>query len=194
MADPVVFAKGERSTFVDSIDFESRSFPIEWQTDKDTVKICLCTGCGEKAIGVNTFYAPAWAKCRACKGEAEASGVGQAQVVQPGKTDPAKAANLADVLLNKQFAEAPPCPLCTEPTELKSVAHNPMYGPSRIIGYEKGQPVYQNDVGETVMYQCNECKTSVSYSTVHQSVYRRQNEPKNTIGEPSDRYLLGARA
>ena len=166
---------------------------IEMQTDKATVKVVPCTGCGQP-LGVNVFYAPAIAKCASCGGQAAIAGTGESVIVQAGRTDPSKAANLADCLINREFAEAV-CPKCGEATELKSVTHNPKYGPSRIVGHKGGVPVYRNDVGESVMHQCNSCRTTITMSTTHQVFYRRQNEPKPNAGRPSAwNWMLGERA
>lgn len=166
--------------------------PIEKQTDKPEGKLVPCTGC-QRALFVNAFYAPAQAKCTACKGQSATAGRGEAAIVQPGKTDPTKAANLADSLLNKAFAQAT-CPLCQEEMELKHVTHNPHYGPSHLLGYDgKGMPRYDNTTGETVLLQCNSCKTTTSYSTTAQAVYRRQNEPKPGTSRPIMGDMLGER-
>lgn len=182
----VVLIKGDRANLSEYDD------TTEWQTDKQTVKIVGCNGCG-KPIAVNAFYAPALAKCAACGHQSKSAGTGQAAIVQAGRTDPAKARNLADALINQQFGQAI-CPLCTEEMELKHIAHNSRYGPSRVVGYEKGQPLYDNDTGETVLLQCNKCKTVTSHSTTSQIVYRRQNEPKAADTAPASEYLLGARS
>jgi hypothetical protein len=165
---------------------------VQWQTDKQTAKLVPCTGCG-RPLGVNQFYAPAIAKCTGCGGQTETAGKGEAAIVQPGRTDPAKAANLADALLNKQFATAA-CPLCAEDMELKSVTHNQNYGPTRLVGYTKDGPRYDVSTGETAMLQCNGCKCVVSMSTTAPFVYRRQNEARDSAGDaPVWTSLLGAR-
>lgn len=188
-----VYAKGPREDFAKGFELAGEVQPVEFQTDKAIVKICACNSCG-RPIAVNVFYAPAIARCRACSGESADAGVGQSEIVQAGRTDPEKAARLEDCLINKAFAYAV-CPFDPEhEMELKSVTHNQNYGPSRLIGHDAKGPIYKNDVGETVMHQCNECKTSVSYATTHQMVYRRQNEPKPNAGAaPAYEYLLGPR-
>lgn len=157
--------------------------PIDVQTDKETGKLVPCTECG-RAIYVNAFYAPAIAKCSDCKPTATGSGGGNGSqaVVQAGKTDPARAANLASCLVNEHFAIAM-CPVHPDDPEhemeLKSVDHHQHYGPSELIGYDaKGRPNYrQTGIGETVMHQCLKCKATVSYSTTAQQQFRCINEP-----------------
>lgn len=157
----------------------------EFQTDKDAVKLVGCRDC-QRPLVVTTFYAAAKAICRECSGATAGNG-GTATVGQPipGSTDPAKAVNLADCLVNRQFAEAN-CPLCAEAMELKLVVHSDSYGPRQLEGYDKtGVPRYKVSVGETVTLQCNSCKTTVNMSTMHQHEYRRQNEPKKRVGMES---------
>lgn len=175
MTEPAVLAKGPREDFDAGLDGRD----IEWQTDKALVKICACTGCGAP-VGVNTFYAPAIAKCSECGHQARNAGTGQSAIVQAGRTDPEKAVNLADCLLNKGFAFAM-CPMSPDHVmELKSVSHSPTYGPSR-----RTDSGWLNDTGETVMHQCGTCKTTVAYSTTAQMVYRRLNAPRTASGDPS---------
>lgn len=199
--EPKVLAKGPREQF----EVTARGAyvlpdgrDIEMQTDKANIKIVVCIECGQP-IAVNVFYAPAIAKCAEHGGgDARASrekgaATGSQGIVQPGRTDPEKAANLADCLINKEFAEAE-CVFCRTPMELKNVSHNPAYGPRRLTGERNGIPVYKQLTGETVLLQCNHCKTTTSYSTVHTIVYRRQNEPKPSTGRRSGWVeLLGPR-
>lgn len=193
--EPKVLAKGPREQFEGT---EYGSVPIEFQTDKANVKIVVCVECGAP-LAVNVFYAPAIAKCSEHGGgekrqhRDKGSAPGSQGIVQAGKTDPEKAVNLADCLINKQFAEAV-CPLCAEVMELKNVSHNPAYGPRHLVGEKNGQLIYDQKTGETVLLQCNSCKTTTSYSTVHTIVYRRQNEPKPNTGRKSGwGELLGER-
>lgn len=147
----------------------------EVQTDKTSVKLVPCREC-RRALVVTTFFAPAKAICRSCKGETAGEGR-QATVGQPvaGQTDPAKAVNLADCLVNKHFAHAT-CPVRPDEheMELKSVNHSPQYGP----GYFVGKMWRQTDVGETVIHQCKDCLAVVTYSTTFRTKMRRQNEVK----------------
>lgn len=159
----------------DRLELEAEHPDAEIQTDKDTAKILPCANCQAELI-VSMFYAAANARCAECKGLA--SQPGQGGVVTPGKTNPADARDLMDCLLHKSFG-AMVCPVDCEhgPMELKSVSHNPRYGPSSFFGYVKGEPVYKQDgPGETTMLQCNSCKCCVSFSTTAQSVFRRVNE------------------
>lgn len=161
----------------------------EIQTDKDQVKIVPCREC-ERALVVTTFFAPAKAICRICKGET-AGDSRQATVGQPiaGSTDPAKAVNLADCLVNKHFASAL-CPVHPDEheMELKAVNHSPHYGP----GFFVGKVWRQIDVGETVIHQCKECLAVVTYSTTFRTHMRRQNEVKLKDNGPREgAYLFG---
>lgn len=157
----------------------------EYQTDKDAVKIVPCREC-HRPLVTTTFFAPAKGICRECQGETAQTNGGRATVGQPtpGQTDPAKAVNLADALVNKTFAQTR-CPVHPDDDEhvmeLVSVAHSEHYGPSRFMGWDKGKPVYQQTgVGETATLQCQhgDCKATVVFSTTAQQRYRRQNEPK----------------
>lgn len=175
--------------------------PIEVQSDKPTLKLVPCTGC-QRALAVNVFYAPAIARCSECGGGAtRASGTGgaagQSEIVQAGRTDPVKAARLADCLINPAFAKAI-CPVHPDDEEhvmeLKSVNHNERYGPSELIGAKDGRPQYRQIApGETAMHQCLKCKAIVTYSTTAQAQFRRCNEPRS--GKSSQGWLaqLGAR-
>ncbi len=168
--------------------------PYEIHTDKKPVKFVPCLDC-RRAMVVTTFYVPAWAHCRACSGKIDKGGVATIAVPQAGKTDPEKAINLADCLVNEEFAEAA-CPKCGDDMELKSIHHNPNYGPRIQVGVDKksGDPVYEMQLGEVVMHQCNHCRTTLSFSTTAQMVYRRQNEIVRTAGaRPATEYILGPR-
>lgn len=168
----------------------------EVQTDKDRVKVVPCREC-KRPLVVTTFFAPAKAQCRSCSGEADTGGVATVGVPVPGQTDPAKAVNLTDALINIGFRTPPLCPLNGEHTvELKSVSYAPHHGPRHIRGYDgKGMPIVDQEVGETCMYQCTECNTAISFSTTHQGQYRRINEPreKRTSERNSWEWMLGFR-
>jgi hypothetical protein len=159
-------------------DYPDASF----QTTKETGKLCPCTECGHP-VYVNAFYAPANAKCDEHIGGRKRNGGdghGQAQAVHPGKTNPARVADLASVLINQHFARAL-CPVHPDDDEhqmeLKSVDHHDYHGPSEFT-LEKGKPTYrQVEQGETVMHQCLKCKAVVTYSTTAQIQFRRVNEP-----------------
>lgn len=202
------FLKGDREWVVDAI----KNWPgpadadpavyngtdIEFQTDKQTVKVCPCTadGCG-KPIAVNAFYAPAIAKCGGHGGGGErrstSGDTGGSQIVQAGRTDPSKAARLEDCLINKEFAVAT-CPFCSTVMELKSVSHNEHYGPGEWVSNGKGGREWrQTAQGETVSHQCNSCRTTLSMSTSAQITYRRMNEPKRVVNRPALEVLLGER-
>jgi hypothetical protein len=177
-------------------EFYDIALPFSIETDKKPVKFVPCGIC-RRAMMVTTFYVPAWANsgCRGCKGADAGGGMASVQVPQAGRTDPEKAVNLVDCLLNEEFAEAS-CPKCGDPMELKSVHHNPNYGPRVLIGYDKknGDPIYDMLTGEVVMHQCNHCRTTISFSTTAQMIYRRQNEPKSTAGSrPVTEWTLGPR-
>jgi hypothetical protein len=154
----------------------------ELQTDKPVGKVVPCIECGERELIVNQFYAPAIARCASCKGESAGAGVATVAAPVPGKTDPAKAADLNKLLVNGEFAHAL-CPVHpNDPDhemELKWVSHSDHYGPSELVGYKNGRPEYrQTNVGETVLHQCLKCKATVSYSTTTQTQLRRVNEPR----------------
>lgn len=170
----------------------------EVQTDKAIAKIVTCTSC-EKPLIVNTFYAPASAKCSDHRTSGGAA-PGTQQIVQKGRTDPARAANLVDSLINPHFGHAL-CPVHPDDPEhimeLKSVNHNERYGPSTLIGRDaRGRAEYRQDgPGETVMHQCLHCKAVVTYSTTAQQQYRRINEVLTAEHRHSGSWgtILGAR-
>lgn len=171
---------------------------IEFQTDKASVKVVPCVECGAP-IAANVFYAPAIAKCAEHGGgekrqqRDKASAPGSQGIVQPGRTDPEKASNLSDCLINKEF-ETIDCVFCKTPMELKNVTHNPNYGPRHIEGYKGDVPIYKQQIGESALLQCNSCKFVIGMSTTHTIVYRRQNEPKPGTGRQSGWVeLLGPR-
>lgn len=159
-------------------------------TDKDSTKTLPCVVC-RRACVVTTFLAPAKCRCNDHKNESS-SGHASVGVPVPGHTDPAKATNLADCLINKSFALAI-CP--THPDdeehvmELKSVSHASHHGPMR-----DGVVI---EPGELATHQCLKCNTVVSYSTQHKHQYRRQNELSASTKDFSDGtvqdWLLGAR-
>lgn len=172
-----------------------RNLPFSIETDKAPVKFVPCGVC-RRAMMVTTFYVPAWANsgCRGCKGQQEGNGYASVQIPQAGRTAPEKAVNLADCLINEQFGNAVSCPMCGEEMELKSISQNPNYGPRKLLGYDKGRPVYDQETGEVAMHQCNHCFATVTFSTVHVMRYRRQNEPKPSAGaRPVSEMLLGPR-
>lgn len=148
-------------------------------TDKAMSKRVPCKAC-RRACVIHAF-APNAVLCSTCKSGNSGAGSSPGTVAspEPGVTDPAKAVNLVDCLLNPTFAHAH-CPHDPEHAmELKSVSHAPNYGPRKLLKYDaKGVPVYHQETGETVMHQCAECGTVVTYSTQHTHQYRRQNEPR----------------
>jgi hypothetical protein len=169
-----------------------RDLEPEVQTGKQATKVVPCREC-KRALVVTTFFAPAKAICRTCRGEND---TGVASVGQPiaGQTDPVKAVNLADCLLNPHFAEAL-CPVHPDDPdhemELKAVSHNEHYGPSQLTGYtSRGVPQYrQLEKGETVMHQCKVCRAVVTYSTTAQTQFRRMNEPTEQRGRGSESWI-----
>ncbi len=154
----------------------------EIQTDKEAIKIVPCREC-KRPLGVTTFFAPAKAICRSCSGEALAEGGGVATVGQPtpGQTDPARAINLADCLVNKPFAQAL-CPVHPDDPdhvmEIKTVSHSQHYGPGHYEKSSKGLVWVQDAPGETVRHQCTKCLATVDYATTQRSPLHRQNAPK----------------
>jgi hypothetical protein len=165
----------------------------EVQTDKAQTKVVPCKTCGRPLV-VSTFYAEAKARCSSCRGDASAKGVAtvtKATIDTPQE----KAVDLRDILINPQFGEAF-CPLDPGHTmELKSVTHNPNYGPTKIVAMDKGKPVYNVQTGEVVTHQCAECNTVVSFGTTHPIQLRRANEPKVAASKqpPALLWLLGPR-
>ena len=167
-------------------------------TDKEDTKVLPCRNpdC-RRPCRVTRFYAPAKVVCLECQprnlGE---SPNGNAPARKQAITHPSTAVHLPDVLINKTFAQAT-CPLDAEHTmELKSVTHSPHYGPRRFLGHDKkGLPAYDVSPGETVMHQCKECATVVSYSTMHPMQYQRINERKvaGDTNDPGYVALLGVR-
>lgn len=170
---------------------------VEWQTDKNPVKLVPCRECARPLV-VTTFFSPAKAQCTSCKGETgHVASVGQPIA---GSTDPAKAVNLADCLINKHFAQAL-CPVHPDNDEhimeLKSVTHNDHYGPGEWVSNGKGQREFrQLSPGEVVMHQCGKCNAVVTYSTVQMVQFKRQNEPKaaEDFGLPHRNMLLSIRS
>lgn len=173
---------------------------VEVQTDKEMVKIVGCRDCGRPLV-VTTFFAPAKAICRICKGESNGEGrtLATVGVPIPGQTDPAKAVNLADCLVNQHFAMAL-CPVHPDDEshvmELKMVAHSPHYGPGEWTTGKNGRREYrQIAVGETVMHQCLKCNATVGYSTKQVVQFQRMNEVKvqPDLGMPHNAMPLGVR-
>lgn len=167
----------------------------EVQTDKDKVKIVGCTECG-KPLAVNTFYAPARAKCSEHGGGGPTpSRTGSQSVVQAGRTNPDFAENMADALVNPGFANMR-CPVHPDDDEhvmeIKSIVQTTNRGP----GYLMGDGRYrQTAVGETVMGQCLACRATVTYSTTAMSQYKRANEKKirEATGGDTWAFTLGTR-
>jgi len=169
---------------------------VEVHTDKERHKLVACRDCG-RPMAVTVFFAPAKAICRVCSPRDSAGKRdrhGAVGVVQPGKTDPAKAKRLVDCLINPGFSRAS-CPAHpdddTHEMELKSVAHSPHYGP----GYWAGKTWRQTSPGESVVWQCTSCNATVAYSTMQMVQFRCQNEPRERpdFGPPHRNSLLGVR-
>lgn len=143
------------------------SLEPEVQTDKEATKDVPCLACGRR-LTVNTFYAPAKARCRECR----AAGVNGEVVAAPvrGKTDPATVAQLEAVLINRGFARAL-CPAHPDDEdhvmELKWVGHSPHAGPKEKVP------------GETVLHQCTVCNATVTYSDTVPAQLRCQNEVRS---------------
>lgn len=151
------------------------SLDVEFQTDKQAVKLVPCREC-KRPLVVTTFFAPAKAICAADSGRAAAEGDGRGTVGQPvpGQTDPRKAVDLTQTLINPTFAQAR-CPVHPDDDEhemlLVSVSHHEHYGPQMFLRYEGGKPVYKQIApGETVVLQCQHenCLATVTYSTTPQ--------------------------
>lgn len=169
----------------------------EVQTDKQMTKQIPCRECGRR-LTVSTFYVPANARCSVCRGEGK--GASQVGVPVPGVTDPARAKNLEGCLINPQFAKAL-CPLHPDDPEhgmeLKHVSHHDRFGPSEIVGYDRGgrPEIRQLDRGEVALLQCTHasCKATVTYSTTAQVHFGVQNAP--TTGKHNNAWIevLGAR-
>jgi hypothetical protein len=167
----------------------------EVQTDKEAVKIIGCRECARPLV-VTTFFAAAKGVCRVCKGETgTVASVGQPV---PGQTDPTKAVNLADCLVNKHFAHAL-CPVHPDneehEMELKQIAHSDHYGPGEFVLTKDGRIWKQTAPGETAMHQCTKCNATVVYSTQHVVQFRRQNEviDRPDLGAPHRNSALGIR-
>lgn len=164
-------------------------------TDKEMRKRVPCKACRRPCV-IHSF-APNAVLCTTCKSGSTGAGSAPGTVAnpEPGVTDPAKAVNLADCLINPTFGHAF-CPMDPgHEMELKNVSHAPNYGPRRLLKYEKGLPIYDQMTGESVLHQCRDCGTVVSYSTQHQHQYHRQNEPRVREGKTDTGWLhtLGAR-
>lgn len=159
-------------------------------TDKENTKTIPCVVCRRPCV-VTTFLAPAKCRCRDHKNSGSV-GTGEVGVPIPGSTDPAKATNLADCLVNKTFERAV-CPVHPDDPEhemeLKSITHAPHHGPMR-----DGVVI---EPGEVATHQCLKCNTVVTYSTQHLHQYRRQNEPREAAKNFDDGtvldWTLGAR-
>lgn len=157
----------------------------EYQTDKKMVKLVPCREC-KRPLVTTTFFAPAKALCRVCKGEAGDTGVATVGQPVPGQTDPAKAVHLADCLVNPHFAFAV-CPVHPDDEahemQLVSVNHSDHYGPGHFDA--KGN-FHQTAPGETAVLQCQKCLAAVTYTTTYRQRFRAQNEPKikPDLGEP----------
>lgn len=172
------------------------SLPVEYQTDKQSVKIVPCRDCTRPLV-VTTFFAPEKAVCRSCKGEAVDAGVATVAQPVPGQTDPRKAKDMTKTLVNPHFALAR-CPVHPDDDEhrmeLVSVVHSPHYGPTQLIGYSAGRPEYRQIApGEVAMHQCQhpECLATVTYDTTRQTRLRAMNEPKikPDFGRAPDEHL-----
>lgn len=171
----------------------NRDLETEVQTTKPQTKEVPCVTCGRPLV-VTTFFAPAKARCTVCRGGAQEKGVAtvaKATVDTPQE----KAVNLRDLLINQEFGEAF-CPKDPGHTmELKSVTHNPHYGPTKIVAMDKGRPVYDVQVGENAVHQCLECNIVVAFSSTTPVQLRRANEPKLAASKtpPALLWLLGPR-
>lgn len=152
---------------------------VECQTEAENAKLMECREC-ESPLIVGPFYSAANALCAECRAATPAGATGAAMVGNPvpGKTEPRLAKDLESCLIHKQWGGEQLC--VVDPAhgamELKSVSHNPSYGPSQIVGHKNGSPVYRNDTGESTMHQCNTCRSTLSMSTTAQQTFRRVNE------------------
>lgn len=150
----------------------------ETLTDKEKTKEVPCRKCRRRCV-VTLFATPAEVECSTCRGvtkqkKHEDAMSNRAATIQ---VNPAKLENLADGLINKVFRQIPVCPFDAEhEVELKSICHTPHYGPRRFRGYDgKGLPKYDQETGESVLYQCNECRCCIGFSTQHPNL-KAQNE------------------
>lgn len=155
-------------------------------TDKEVTKVVPCRECGRPCV-VTTFATPAKTRCNTCRGGQRAAKREAVQIKAAHTVNPAALENLADGLINPVFKTIPLCPFDPEHNvELKSVSHSPQYGPRHLMGYDgKGIPQYDQQTGESVMYQCNDCRTVISYSTQHPLLLQAQNEIKKLAEAPS---------
>lgn len=167
----------------------------EVHTERDEMKLVPCRECG-RPLAVTVFFAPAKAVCKVCSPRSEGRREGPARVGVPqaGRTDPAKAENLLDCLVNEGFKHAL-CPAHPSDEdhvmELKQVSHSEHYGP----GLWRGKAWQQTAPGESVTWQCTRCNATVNYSTMQVVQFRRQNEPrqKPDFGPPHRNVLLEVR-
>lgn len=182
---PTTVAADEALEMARSVAVEHYNFSLDVEfhesCNKPPLKLVPCTVC-KRPMVVNTFYVLAWAKClgSGCGGETRERG--SVAVAQAGRTDPATAVNLAECLINEQFAQAI-CPVHPDDDahvmELKSVSHSDSYGPGTWVPSKGGGYHWEQIAkGETVMLQCKKCWATVSYSTTAQHEFKRLNEPK----------------
>lgn len=153
----------------------------EVQTDKEHTKVVPCQGCG-RGLVVTTFYAAYKGRCAECRGDSTIAAQEVAAPV-PGKTDPARVANLAQCLINPQFSHAL-CPVHPDDEEhvmeLKSIAHADHFGPGEWRMHKGDWTWVQKAPGESVLHQCLRCKATVAYSTAVQTQYQTQNEARKS--------------
>lgn len=168
---------GPRQVFTFNDELET-----EILTDRTDTKEVPCTECGRRCV-VTVFKTASKTQCNTCRGvvkhekrektkEKKAASIG----------DIASLENLRDGVMNAAFKTVPLCPFDPEhDVELKSISHTPYYGPRHFRGYVKGVPTYDQETGESVIYQCNSCNCTISFSTQH-PMLRAQNE-KVHVGE-----------
>lgn len=150
-------------------------------TDKSPTKTIPCRKCGRGCI-VTLFATPAKTECWTCRGKTDLKKHRDVQIKQAHTADPATLKDLRDALINPEFREVPWCPFSPDHhVELKSICHSPSYGPRKMIEVNaKGVPKWDQKTGESVTYQCNTCKTIISFSTMHPLLLKAQNEPRTS--------------
>lgn len=149
-------------------------------TEKQPTKDVPCKECKRRCV-VTLFKTATTTTCNTCSGkkkESHRQEVKQKQALTIG--NPGALEDLRDGLINPVFRHPPLCPFDAEHSvELKSVCHSPAYGPRHFVKWDKGMPIYDQETGEAVTFQCNTCLTLISYSTMHPMELKAQNEARH---------------